>query len=153
MDPQRVADILENDCTWRAGSPYNKATGRRVKSIMPVHILGHPVDLDPIVELARRYGLLVVEDAAESLGARYRGRMVGCPCDIACLSFNGNKIITAGGGGMVVTDNDDWAQRARYLTAQAKGDPTEYVHHEVGFNYRLTNLHAALGVRPVGAAR
>jgi len=125
---------------------FNLVTGRRVRAIMPVHILGHPVDIDPILELARKYELIVIEDATESLGAQYKGRNVGALGDIACLSFNGNKLITTGGGGMIVTNNGRWAERAKYLTTQAKDDSIEYVHNEIGFNYRLTNLQAAMGV-------
>jgi perosamine synthetase len=145
MDPSRAIEFLERDCQWSAGELRNRATGRRVRAIVPVHILGHPVDLDPIVEAARKFGLAVVEDATESLGARYKGRMVGNVGDIACFSFNGNKLITTGGGGMIVTSNAEWADRARYLTTQAKDDPYEYIHGTVAYNYRLTNIQAALG--------
>ena len=99
MDPQRVADFLDNECRWQNRELRNKATGRRVKAIMPVHILGHPCDMDPILAAARKYELIVIEDATESLGAEYKGRKVGHLGDIGCFSFNGNKIITAGGGG------------------------------------------------------
>src|SRR5690606_23996092 len=109
-------------------------------AIVPAHILGHPVDVDPIREVAQQFELPVVEDAAEGLGARYRQRPVGTLGHIAALSFNGNKLITTGGGGMIVTDRGEWAERARYLTTQAKDDPVEYVHGTLGFNYRLTNL-------------
>ncbi len=146
MDPQKVVDFLENECQWHDGSLHNKTTERRVKAILPVHILGHPCNMDPILEVARKYELPVIEDATESLGAKYKGRMVGHLGDIACFSFNGNKIITTGGGGMIVTDNHAWAAKARYLTTQAKDDPLEYVHNEIGYNYRLTNIQAALGV-------
>lgn len=146
MDPQKVIDFLQKECQWRHGGLYNRTTGRRVKAILPVHILGHPVDTDPIVEAARKYNLVVVEDATESLGAKYKGQMVGHLGDIACFSFNGNKIITTGGGGMIVTDNEAWARKAKYLTTQAKDDPVEYIHNEIGYNYRLTNIQAAIGV-------
>jgi perosamine synthetase len=146
MDPQKVVDFLEEDCRWAGGELRNKATGRQVKAIIPVHILGHPVDLDPILIVARKYGLVVIEDSTESLGAKYKGRMVGHLGDIACFSFNGNKLISTGGGGMVVTDNEEWAQRARHITTQAKDDPVEYIHDEIGYNYRLTNIQAAMGV-------
>jgi perosamine synthetase len=146
MDAERAADFLERGCRWRDGALYNRATGRRVRAVLPVHVLGHPVDLDPILEVARKYELAVVEDATESLGASYRGRAVGRLGDAACFSFNGNKLITTGGGGMFVTDDDEWARRAKHLTTQAKDDPLEYVHAEVGYNYRLTNVQAALGV-------
>lgn len=146
MDPQKAVDFLEQECQWCDGSLYNKTTGRRVKAILPVHILGHPVDMDPILKVARKYNLMVIEDATEALGAKYKERMVGHLGDIACFSFNGNKIITTGGGGMIVTDNEAWAERAKYLTTQAKDDPIEYVHNEIGYNYRLTNIQAAMGV-------
>ena len=145
MDPQRVTDFLDHDCRWSNHELRNKLTGRRVKAILPVHILGHPCDMDPIVAAARKYNLVVIEDATESLGAEYKGRQVGHLGDIGCFSFNGNKIITTGGGGMIVTDNQDWAAKARYLSTQAKDDPVEYVHNQVGYNYRLTNIQAALG--------
>ncbi len=145
MDPARVAEFLEQHCRWRDGALYDARTGRRVRGILPVHILGHPVDMAPVLEVARKYDLVVIEDATESLGAKYRGQMVGHLGDLACFSFNGNKVVTAGGGGMIVTDNPEWAQRAKYLTTQAKDDPIEYVHNEIGYNYRLTNIQAALG--------
>lgn len=145
MDPSGVADFLERGCRWHKGVLRNRMTGRRVTAIIPVHILGHAVNLDPIVEMARKYGLTVIEDATEGLGATYRGRPLGSVGDLGCFSFNGNKIISTGGGGMLVTSNEEWARKAKYLTTQAKDDPTEYVHSEVGYNYRLTNLLAAMG--------
>jgi perosamine synthetase len=138
-------EFLEQDCRWSDRALYNRRTGRRVAAMIPVHILGHPVDLDPILTVARKFGLKIIEDATEGLGATYKGRGLGCLGDIACFSFNGNKIITTGGGGMLVTNNEEWATRAKYLTTQAKDDPIEYVHGEVGYNYRLTNLLAAVG--------
>ena len=146
MDPARVAEFLERGCVARGGEVFDRETGRRVKAIIPVHILGHPVDMDPVLERARRFGLAVVEDATESLGATYRDRRVGQLGDMACFSFNGNKIITTGGGGMLVTDHETWARKARYLTTQAKDDPVEFVHDHIGYNYRLTNVLAAIGV-------
>ncbi len=144
-DPGRVADFLLIECHFANGELRNKVSGRRVKALVPVHVLGHPVDLAPLLDLAREFGLRIVEDATESLGATYHGRPVGHLADLACFSFNGNKLLTTGGGGMIVTDNPDWARRAKYLTTQAKDDPVEYVHHEVGYNYRLTNVLAAMG--------
>ncbi|HSP16246.1 MAG TPA: LegC family aminotransferase [Thermoanaerobaculia bacterium] len=146
MDPGRVIDFLEKECRWSNGELRNRTTGRRVRAIIPVHVLGHPCDIGPIVDAVRKYDLTVIEDATESLGAKYKGRMVGTLADMACFSFNGNKIITTGGGGMLVTDNEKWARRAKYLTTQAKDDPVEYVHNEIGYNYRLTNIQAAMGV-------
>jgi perosamine synthetase len=145
IDPQRVIDFLEKECRWHEGRLINKTSGRRVKAVLPVHILGHPCDMDPILEVARKYNLAVVEDATESLGSKYRGKMVGRLGDIACFSFNGNKLITTGGGGMLVTDDESWARKAAYLTTQAKEDGVEYIHHQVGYNYRLSNIQAAIG--------
>jgi len=144
MDPEKVRTFLDQECLWRNGTLYNKSSNRRVKAILPVHILGHPCDLDPLFEVARQYDLVVVEDAAECLGAKYKGRKIG-QVGLVCFSFNGNKLITTGGGGMIVTDNEAWARKAKYLTTQAKDDEIGYVHHEIGYNYRLTNLQAAVG--------
>jgi perosamine synthetase len=145
IDPAGVVDFLETGCRWDGQALRNRRTGRRVKAILPVHILGHPVDLDPILEAATKYSLPVIEDATEGLGARYRGKSIGGLGKAGCFSFNGNKIITTGGGGMLVTNDAEWAARARYLTTQAKDDPIEYVHNAVGYNYRLTNVPAAMG--------
>ncbi len=145
MDPEKVVEFLEQDCEWDGATLRNRTTGRRVRAIIPVHILGHPVDLDPILEIAARFNLAVIEDATESLGTLYKGRMTGSLGSVACFSFNGNKLITTGGGGMLVTDNPEWAEKARYLTTQAKDDPLEYRHREIGYNYRLTNMQAAMG--------
>ena len=146
MDPLAVARFLAEECERDRAVVRDKRTGRRVRAIVPVDILGHPVDADPILASARAYGAAVVEDATESLGSRYRGRPTGMRADAACLSFNGNKLITTGGGGAIVTGDAAFAERARYLTTQAKDDPVEYVHGEVGYNYRLTNVQAAIGV-------
>jgi len=127
MDPQKVKDFIQLGCQWRNGALYNRYTGCRVRAIVPVHVLGHPVDLDPILELARKYELTVIEDATESLGAKYKG-------------------VDVGHLGMIVTDNYKWTQKAKYLTTQAKDDPVEYLHTEIGYNYRLTNIQAAVGV-------
>lgn len=145
MDAQRAKEFLERGCQWLNGELKNKATGRRVRAILPVHILGHPVDMDPILEAARKYDLAVIEDATEGLGAKYKGQRVGLIGDVACFSFNGNKLITTGGGGMIATNDETMARRAKYLTTQAKDDPVEFVHGDIGFNYRLTNLQAAMG--------
>lgn len=116
-----------------------------------VHVLGHPAEMEPVLALRERYGIPIVEDAAEALGATYAegphaGRGVGVIGDLGCFSFNGNKIITAGGGGMIVTDDPDKAARARHLTTQARLPGREYQHDAIGFNYRLTNIAAAVGL-------
>ncbi len=146
MDVAKVADFLGKECEHRAGGLINKSTGRRVKAIMPVHVLGHPVDMQPLRQLADKYGLMIINDASESVGTLYHGSPVTRWAEISAYSFNGNKIMTTGSGGMVTTDDEAFAKRAKYLTTQAKDDPVEYVHEEVGYNYRLSNLQAALGV-------
>ncbi len=146
MDVQKVSRFLADECRMQGRACYNKRTGRRVRAIVPVHILGLACEIDCIVDLASQYGLKVVEDAAEAEGVRFRGRHVGTFGDIGVFSFNGNKVITTGGGGMLVTSNSRYAEYARYLTTQAKDDALEYVHNEVGYNYRLSNIQAALGV-------
>ncbi len=118
----------------------------KTKAIMPVHIYGHPVDMDPIIELADKYGLYIVEDAAEVHGAEYKGRRLGGLGHIGCFSFYANKIITTGEGGMVVTDDEGLAQRAKGLRNLCFKKSKRYHHDELGFNYRMTNLQAALGV-------
>lgn len=146
MDPRRVQDFIQDRCVFRDGELRNKETNRRVKAILPVHILGHPVDMEPILEIAAKYDLVVIEDASEGLGSKYKNMMVGSMGAISCFSFNGNKLITTGGGGMIATNNVALAQKAKYLTTQAKDDPLEYVHNEIGYNYRLVNILAAMGV-------
>jgi len=145
MDVEQVRRFLEDGCERREGVLFNRATGRRVTAVIPVHILGHPVDMAALMPLAERHGLTVIEDATESLGSTLHGRAAGGIGHLGCYSFNGNKIITTGGGGMIVTAREDWARRARHLTTQAKADAEEYIHDEVGYNYRLTNIQAALG--------
>jgi perosamine synthetase len=145
MDPEKVVKFLDNNCRWDGKALRNLHTGRRIAAILPVHILGHAVDMAPILAVAEKYELPVIEDATEGLGAKYQGRSLGGIGHVGCFSFNGNKILTTGGGGMLVTNNGEWAARAKYLTTQAKDDPIEYVHNAVGYNYRLTNVLAAMG--------
>ena len=146
IDPDAVAAFLAEACERGAGGiVVNRVTGRTVKAILPVHILGHPCDLDRLREIAADYGLPVIEDAAEALGARYKGRPVGAEGLCGALSFNGNKIVTTGGGGALVTRDRALYERAMYLSTQAKDDPIRYVHKEVGFNYRMNNICAAVG--------
>ncbi len=146
LDAAKVGDFLARECVVKDGRVVNRASGRTVRALLPVHLYGHPCDLDPLLELAQRHPLVVVEDSAEALGATYRGRRVGADGLAGCLSFNGNKIITSGGGGMLLTRDEALARRARALTTQARGSALEWVHDEIGFNYRLTNIQAALGL-------
>lgn len=146
LDVEKLSDFLEKECIPTSSGLKNRGSGRTVKAVIAVDLLGHPVDMDPILEMGRQYGLTVVEDAAESLGALYREKRAGALAHIACLSFNGNKVITSGAGGMVVTDNDVWADKVKYFIDQAKDDPAQYYHGEIGYNYRITNVHAAIGL-------
>lgn len=145
LDAGKLEDFLLKGCRHGHDGLRNAATGRRIAAILPVHILGSVCDMDPILSLAGRFGIPVVEDATEALGATYKGRPAGSLGLLGCLSFNGNKLITTGGGGMIVTADARLAGRARYLTTQAKEDPVEFVHGAVGYNYRLPNVLAAMG--------
>lgn len=135
------------DCTDRSDSGcVNRATGRRISALVPMHTFGHPSDLDGLLSIARDFNLTLIEDAAESLGSFYHGKHTGTFGGLGTLSFNGNKTITTGGGGAILTDNPALARRAKHLTTTAKLPHVwEYRHDEVGYNYRLPNLNAALG--------
>jgi aminotransferase in exopolysaccharide biosynthesis len=151
INPTKLVEFCEKECSFDGQRLTDNKTGKTVKAVIPVHIFGHPVDIEPIMDVAEKYNLYVIEDAAESMGSgyisgRYKGKKTGAVGHIGCYSFNGNKIITAGGGGMVVTDDPEIAQHARYLTTQARDDELYYVHDNIGYNYRLTNVEAAIGV-------
>lgn len=151
MDPVSVEAFCEEECDWSAEGLVERRSGRRVTAIIPVHVFGNPCQMEPILHTARRFRLAVIEDATESLGSSWttgalQGRFTGTVGDFGVYSFNGNKIITTGGGGMLVTADGHHAQRARHLTTQAKIDTLRYVHDEVGYNYRLSNVAAAIGV-------
>jgi perosamine synthetase len=146
VDPGRLAEHLTHTAEMRGGECRNRRTGRRIKALVPMHTFGHPVDLDALAELAVKYRLTLVEDAAESLGSYYKGRHTGPLGGVGALSFNGNKVITTGGGGAVVTRDSKLAARARHLTTTARlPHRWSFIHDEVGYNYRMPNLNAALG--------
>lgn len=151
IDVKKVVEFINSETEFSKGVTVNKTSGNRIAAIMPVHVFGNAVDLEPLIEISHERNIFIIEDATESLGTRYtKGKHslkhTGTIGDIGCVSFNGNKIITTGGGGMILTDNDEYAQKARYLTTQAKDDDIYYIHNEVGYNYRLTNIQAAMGV-------
>lgn len=132
--------------TWNMDvSKIEEKITPRTKAIMAVHIYGHPVDMEPLVQVARKHGLHIIEDAAEAHGAEYKGRRTGGLGDIAAFSFYSNKLITTGEGGMVVTNNTAWAENARALRNHYFGEP-RFLHHGVGYNYRMTNVQAAIGL-------
>jgi aminotransferase in exopolysaccharide biosynthesis len=150
-DAEKVRQFLLDETVFKAGRTYNKKTGRRIAAFLPVHVLGNAAWLDQLLPLCRERGITVIEDAAESLGTVYttgewKGCHTGTLAELGCVSFNGNKIITTGGGGMILTNNPALAEKAKYLTTQAKDDDARFIHHEVGYNYRLTNVQAALGI-------
>ena len=147
IDVQKVIDFIRSECEQRSnGYIYNKDTNRRVKAIIPVHVFGHPTDMDMLLEVCEKNNIDIIEDATESLGSEFKGKKTGSFGKAGCFSFNGNKIITTGGGGMVVTDDEWLANKIRHLTTQARKDPFEYDHDEIGYNYRLNNIQAAMGV-------
>lgn len=145
LDVDKTGEFLKEQCERVEGRVVNRSSGRRIAAILPVHLMGLAVDMEPLVELTHEWGITLLEDAAEAMGVRYRGSHAGTFGLAGCLSFNGNKIITAGGGGMILTEDEAFADRARYLTTQAKDDPLEYVHEEIGYNYRMTTLQARVG--------
>lgn len=151
IDAQKVEEFILHECRPTKNGLKNKVSGRIIKAILPVHIFGNPCNMSAIMRIAKKYDLKVIEDATESLGASYKeggyaNRFTGTIADFGVLSFNGNKIITTGGGGMIITANAALAEKARYLTTQAKDDAVHYIHNEIGYNFRLTNVQAALGV-------
>jgi len=147
LDVEKLKLFLEMECEQNDdGFTYNRTSGRRVKAIIPVHVFGHPVEMEALLELCKLYNIDIIEDATESLGSEYKDQKTGSFGKLACLSFNGNKIITSGGGGMVVTNDGCLAEKVKHLSTQAKTDSIEYDHDEIGYNYRLTNIQAAMGV-------
>lgn len=146
LDPAALVAHLSRIATPRAGGCVNRETGRVIRAVVPMHAFGHPVDLDALLALASDFGIAVVEDAAESLGSSYRGRHTGTFGRLGTLSFNGNKTITTGGGGAILTTDPELASRAKHLTTTAKVPHRwEYRHDMVGYNYRMPNINAALG--------
>ena len=151
INTRQIVEYIEEHCSFNNGVLSENRSKKRVKAIMPVHIFGDVCDMDTIMDIAQKYNLIVIEDATESLGSiissgRYKGRQSGTVGHAGVFSFNGNKIITTGGGGMIVSMNQKVIEHTRYLSQQAKNDSLYFVHDEVGYNYRMTNLQAALGL-------
>ncbi len=151
MDPVKLRAFCETQCEFVDGELYLKETKQHIKAIVVVHVFGNMADMESIMAVARDYNLKVIEDATEALGTKYTegiyaGKYAGCIGDFGAFSFNGNKIITTGGGGMLVAKNIEDAKHVAYLSTQAKTDPHFYIHDEVGYNYRMTNVQAAIGV-------
>jgi perosamine synthetase len=146
LDPKKLERYLNEIAEIRPEGCFNKKSGRRIRAVLPMHTFGHPVDLDPLVEICGRFELQLVEDAAESLGSYYKGRHTGNWGKVSALSFNGNKVITTGGGGAILTNDTGIAKLAKHLTTTAKiPHQWSFSHDMIGFNYRLPNINAALG--------
>ncbi len=146
LSPAAVASWLTANAELRDGQPFNRTTGRRIAACVPMHTFGHPVHLDELMEVLEQWNIPLVEDAAESIGSYYKGKHTGTFGKFGVLSFNGNKVITTGGGGMILTNDEDLAREAKHITTQAKiPHAWEFNHDRIGYNYRLTNINAALG--------
>lgn len=145
LSPLAVENFLDEYGELREDGCYNKVTGRRISACMPMHTFGFPVHLDELILICEKWSIIIVEDAAESIGSTYKGQSTGSFGEAAGFSFNGNKVITSGGGGVITTNNIELAQRAKFLTTTAKDPhPYEYFHSESGYNFRMPNLNAAL---------
>ena len=146
INPHKLKDYLKHIALIHRKECINKKTGRRIRAVVPVHTFGHPVDLDPLSELCKEFYIEMIEDAAEAIGTYYKNVHVGNWAKLSILSFNGNKTITTGGGGAIITNNEDLGRLAKHLTTTAKiSHPWEYTHDAIGYNYRLPNINAALG--------
>jgi perosamine synthetase len=146
MDLNLLEKFFAEETEIRNTNCYVKKDNRRIGCIMPVHVLGNMCNMERLMEIANKYNVPVIEDSTESLGSTYNGKQTGTFGQMGCFSYNGNKIISTGGGGMIVTNDEALAKRAKHLTTQAKIHPEEYIHDEIGYNYRLVNILAAVGV-------
>lgn len=151
LDPRKLEEFCLNQCIFENTMLINKKTKKHINALIVVHVFGNMADMEKIMNIANQYNLKVIEDATEALGTRYisgkyENEYAGTIGDIGVYSFNGNKIITTGGGGMIVSNDLDYLKKARHLTTQAKSNELYYTHDEIGYNYRMTNLQAALGI-------
>mgnify|MGYP004704323537 FL=1 len=141
----------EVECSFRDGKLINNSTSKHIKALIVVHVFGNMANMECIIDVSKKYNLKVIEDATEALGThyingRYNRRHAGTIGDVGVYSFNGNKIMTTGGGGMIVSNDYNLLKRAKHLTTQAKSDELYFIHDEIGYNYRMTNIQAALGI-------
>lgn len=151
LDPIKLEQFCAKECFMEDGKLINKKSNKVIKAIVVVHIFGNIANMEKIMDIANKYNLIVIEDATEALGSKfesgiYKGRYAGTIGDYGVYSFNGNKIITTGGGGMIVSNNVDKLEHIQYLSTQAKNDTLNYIHNEIGYNYRMTNVQAAIGL-------
>ena len=146
VDPNKLEIYLNKITKYKNGNYYNKNTGRIIKGMMPVHVFGNACKIDQLIKIAKKFNLITIEDATEALGTYFKNKHVGTFGDMGVISFNGNKIITSGGGGMILTKNSKYAKKILHLVSNAKiNHKWEYIHDQIGFNYRMPNLNAALG--------
>lgn len=151
MDVDKLIEFCDNECEFRDEKLTYKKNGKQIKAIIVVHVFGNIANMEKLIEVSKKYNIKIIEDATEALGTYYtkgplKGKHAGTLGDLGAYSFNGNKIITTGGGGAVVSNNKNTTTHIKYLSTQAKDDDSFYIHNEVGFNYRMTNVQAALGV-------
>lgn len=147
LSPEKLEDFLSKETKLNSeGLRVNKTTNKIIRACIVMHVFGHPIELDEVAAICLKYNILLIEDAAEALGSYYKNKHVGYAGIVSTLSFNGNKVITTGGGGMILTNSDEMAKHAKHITTTAKvPHPWEFFHDEVGYNYRMPNLNAALG--------
>jgi len=151
IDINKCIDFINKETFYKSDYTYNKKTKKKISAIICVHVWGNAVNLDELVTICRKRNIKTIEDASESLGTWYKtgkfaNKHSGTIGNIGCLSFNGNKIITCGGGGMILTNNQILANKAKYYSSQAKDDPIYFIHNDIGYNYRMSNIHAAIGL-------
>lgn len=151
MDPKKLKKFLDEECDYADGRVCVKDTGKQIKAIVVVHVFGNMADMEQLMEIASQYSLPIIEDATEALGTyytegKYKGKFAGTIGNVGVYSFNGNKIITTGGGGMIVSNDEKILKKMKYLSTQAKDDAVNFIHNEIGYNYRMTNVQAAMGV-------
>jgi len=151
IDVEKLINFITDQTIFKNGISINKSTNNRISAIIPVHIWGNAVDMSTLQKICKERNIVIIEDASESLGTIYNSGIynnvhTGLIGDLGCISFNGNKIITTGGGGVIITNNSAFAEKAKYLTTQAKDDPINYIHDDIGYNFRITNVQAAIGV-------
>ena len=146
MSPEEILHFIDQHCDYANEHLVNTLTGRKIKCVLPVHLYGHACQIDKLLEIAGQYNLKLIEDAAQGVGCTYKGKHIGTFGDLGCFSFNGNKTLTTGGGGMVITRDKDAAKRIKHLSNQARCDNSLHAHDDIGHNYRMMNIQAAIGV-------
>ena len=151
IDINKTIEFIESETEFKNNFSFNKKTGKIIRAILPVHVFGNAVDLESLLNICIERNIMILEDASESLGTLYtkgklKGKHTGSVGQMGCISFNGNKILTCGGGGMIISNDEEFSAKASYLTNQAKDDPVNFIHNEIGYNLRLSNIQAAMGL-------